>query len=180
MKNYILSLFAAVLLASCSSLQVKSDYDSNADFRSYKSFYIRTDDLNVNDIDEQRIVSEIANQLKLKGMTEISSGSEDITINVSATYKKINEITAYTPNIGYGWGRWGGWRFGVDVSTTNYTETSYNQGTLILDFVDVKTNKLVWQGIGSGINVDSPKSKQKEIPQIIVQILENYPPGVKK
>jgi hypothetical protein len=50
---------------------------------------------------------------------------------------------------------------------------------LIIDIVDAKTGKLVWQGIGSGINVDSPKSKQKQIPAIVAEIMANYPP-VKK
>ena len=52
----------------------------------------------------------------------------------------------------------------------------YNQGGLVFNFMDVKTGKLVWQGKGSGINVDSPKSKQKQIPEIIAEILKNYPP----
>jgi hypothetical protein len=35
---------------------------------------------------------------------------------------------------------------------------------------------LVWQGAGSGISVDSPKSKQKQIPQVVAEIMANYPP----
>jgi hypothetical protein len=57
--------------------------------------------------------------------------------------------------------------------------TDYNRGSLIIDIVDAKTGKLVWQGVGSGINVDSPKSKQKQIPAIVAEIMANYPP-VKK
>ncbi len=33
----------------------------------------------------------------------------------------------------------------------------------------LETGKLVWQGVGSGINVDSPKSKQKQIPAIVAR-----------
>ena len=57
--------------------------------------------------------------------------------------------------------------------------TDYNRGSLIIDIVDTKTGKLVWQGVGSGINVDSPKSKQKQIPAMVAEIMANYPP-VKK
>ena len=53
---------------------------------------------------------------------------------------------------------------------------NYNSGTIFVDMVDAKTNKLVWQGIGSGISVDSPKSKQKQIPDIVAEIMANYPP----
>ena len=54
--------------------------------------------------------------------------------------------------------------------------SNYNEGALILDLIDAKSNKLVWQGIGSGISVDSPRAKQKEIPQIVAEIMANYPP----
>ena len=63
----------------------------------------------------------------------------------------------------------------------NRTWTSnYNEGAIIVDFVDARSKKLVWQGIGSGISVDSPKAKQKQIPQIVAQIMANYPPGMKR
>ena len=59
----------------------------------------------------------------------------------------------------------------------NRIRTSYyNEGALVLDLIDARTQKLVWQGIGSGISVDSPKAKQKQIPEIIAEIMANYPP----
>jgi hypothetical protein len=45
-----------------------------------------------------------------------------------------------------------------------------------VDLVDAKSNKLVWQGIGSGISVDSPRAKQRQIPEIMAEIMKNYPP----
>lgn len=65
-----------------------------------------------------------------------------------------------------------GWGFGG-----SYTWTSnYNTGSLVIDLVDAKTQKLVWQGIGDGISVDSPKAKQKQIPEIVTDIMAKYPP----
>ena len=58
--------------------------------------------------------------------------------------------------------------------------THYNSGSLIIDMIDAKTQKLVWQGIGDGISVDSPKSKQKQIPEIVAEIMANYPPQKSK
>ncbi|WP_262483484.1 DUF4136 domain-containing protein [Chryseobacterium sp. P1-3] len=59
----------------------------------------------------------------------------------------------------------------------NRTWTSnYNEGALVVDLIDAKTNKLVWQGIGSGISVDSPRAKQRQIPEIMAEIMKNYPP----
>lgn len=86
------------------------------------------------------------------------------------------EDTRIEPSFGmYGWGRPFGWGVGMSRAWTY----DYNRGSLIIDIVDAKTGKLVWQGVGSGINVDSPKSKQKQIPAIVAEIMANYPP-VKK
>jgi hypothetical protein len=54
--------------------------------------------------------------------------------------------------------------------------SNYNEGAIIVDLVDAKSNKLVWQGIGSGISVDSPRAKQRQIPEIMAEIMKNYPP----
>jgi hypothetical protein len=54
--------------------------------------------------------------------------------------------------------------------------SNYNEGAIIVDLVDARSQKLIWQGIGSGISVDSPKAKQRQIPEIMMEIMKNYPP----
>lgn len=162
-----------VLLNSCSPFQVRTDYADTARFTDYKTYQFRVDDLKINDLDQDRVLNEVAKNLQLKGLT--ASQNPDLIINLSASHKKI-EDTRIDSNFGlYGWGRPYGWGLGVNRAWTN----SYNSGSLVIDIIDAKTNKLVWQGIGSGISVDSPKSKQKQIPAIIAEIMANYPP-VKK
>jgi len=76
----------------------------------------------------------------------------------------------------WGWGGGFGWGIGMNRTWTS----NYNEGAIIVDMIDAQSQKLVWQGIGSGIAVDRPKSKQKQIPQIMSEIMANYPPGMKK
>ncbi len=59
----------------------------------------------------------------------------------------------------WGWG--GGFGWGIGMNRT--WSSNYNEGAIIIDLIDSKTNKLVWQGIGSGISVDRPQAKQKQI-----------------
>ena len=173
MKKYFLILLASASLAvtSCSPFQVRSDYSATANFNNYKTYLFRTDDLKMNDIDKDRVLNELSKQIQAKGLT--SAQNPDLIINVKASHKKIQDITT-SYNCGFGWGRPWGWGggFGMGNTWTN----NYNSGTLVVDFVDAKTQKLVWQGIGSGISVDSPRSKQKQIPQIVADIMANYPP----
>jgi hypothetical protein len=175
MKKYIFILLAATLgLSSCSPFKVRSDYAETANFTSYKTYKIRIDDLKLNDIDKDRVLNELSKQLQAKGLQ--SGENPDLIINVKANHKKVTDITTSSPGGMYGWG--GGFGWGIGMNRT--WSSNYNEGAIIVDMVDFKTNKLVWQGIGSGISVDRPQAKQKQIPQIVAEIMASYPPGMKK
>jgi len=173
MKKYFFILLAAVSLGvtSCSPFNVKSDYAATANFTNYKTYLLRTDDLKLNDIDKDRVLNELSKQLQAKTLT--SAQNPDLIINVKASHKKVQDVTTSYGG-GFGWGRPWGWGggFGMGNTWTN----NYNSGTIVVDIVDAKTQKLVWQGIGSGLSVDSPKSKQRQIPEIVAEIMKNYPP----
>lgn len=175
-KKYILLLLASATLAltSCSPFQVKSDYAETANFNMYKSYKLRIDDLKLNDIDKDRVLNEVSKQLQMKGLSV--SDNPSLIVNVKANYKKIQDIQGIRPYGMYGWGGSFGWGIGMNRTWTS----NYNQGALIIDMIDAQTQKLVWQGIGSGISVDSPKAKQKQIPEIVREIMENYPPNKMK
>lgn len=175
-KKYILLLLASATLGltSCSPFQVKSDYAETANFNLYKTYKLRIDDLKLNDIDKDRVLNEVSKQLQTKGMSV--SESPDLIVNVKANHKQIQDIQSSRPYGMYGWGGPFGWGVGMQRTWTQ----NYNQGALIVDLIDARTQKLVWQGIGSGISVDSPKSKQKQIPEIVTEIMANYPPNRNK
>jgi len=172
MKKYIFILLAsaALGLTSCSPFQVRSDYAETANFTTYKTYKIRIDDLKLNDIDKDRVLNELSRQLQSKGMQ--AGENPDLIVNVKANHKKITDINNSSPYGMWGWGGPFGWGVGMSRTWTS----NYNEGALIVDLIDSKTNKLVWQGIGSGISVDSPKSKQRQIPEIMAEIMKNYPP----
>ncbi len=172
MKKYIFILLAAATmgLTSCSPFNVRSDYADTANFTSYKTYKLRIDDLKLNDIDKDRVLNELSRQLQSKGLQ--SGENPDLIVNVKANHKKITDITNNSPYGMYGWGGPFGWGVGMNRTWTS----NYNEGAIIVDLVDARTNKLVWQGIGSGISVDRPKAKQKQIPEIMAEIMKNYPP----
>src|SRR5690606_1435418 len=172
MKKYIILLLASGSLAftSCSPFQVKSDYAETANFNAYKTYKLRIDDLKLNDIDKDRVLNEVSRQLQTKGMSV--SDHPDLIVNVKANRRKSQGLQSRRPIGMYGGGGPFGWGVGMNRTWTS----NYNQGALIVDLIDARTQKLIWQGTGSGISVDSPKSKQKQIPEIVAEIMANYPP----
>lgn len=172
MKKYLFLILASATLGltSCSPFQVTSDYAETANFNAYKTYKLRIDDLKLNDIDKDRVLNEVSKQLQMKGLSVAEN--PDLIVNVKANHKKVNDIQSNRPYGMWGWGGPYGWGIGAG-RTWNY---NYNEGALVLDIIDARTQKLVWQGKGSGIAVDSPKAKQKEIPAIVAEIMANYPP----
>lgn len=171
-------LFAAVMvsalaLTACSPFQVRTDYSATANFNQYRTYKLRIDDLKLNDLDKDRVLNELSRQLQSKGLQP--GENPDIIVNVKANHKKITDIRMHSPMGIYGGFGWGG-PFGWAIGMNRTWSSNYNEGALIFDFVDSKTQKLVWQGIGSGIAVDRPNTKRKQIPEIVAEIMKNYPP----
>ena len=73
---------------------------------------------------------------------------------------------------GYGYGYWG--MGGGGVSTINYQE-----GTLILDFINPKTKKLIWRGVGKKVvsQKATPEKREKGINDAVEKILNQFPPS---
>ena len=87
MKNFKLCSFfliISVILISCGSVKVASDFDSEADFSQYKTFAFYKsgiDKVEISDIDKKRILKSIQNTLLNKGMT--IDENPDILINIA-------------------------------------------------------------------------------------------------
>lgn len=169
----VMGLAGLLLATSCSPFNVRSDYRASANFSSYRTYKLQVDQLKMNDLDEDRVLNELSRQLQMKGLAV--SDNPDLIIYVKANHKNVMDVNR-SPSYGFGMG-WGGpfsWGMGVNRTWTS----QHNEGALIFDFVDARSNKLVWQGVGSGITVDSPERKREQIPQIVSEILAQYPPKV--
>ena len=60
--------------------------------------------------------------------------------------------------------------------------TYYDEGTLLIDFIDTGTKELVWRGIGTKIleNAPTPEKIQANIDKMVDKMLASYPPGASK
>ena len=169
--KYVFSILiaAALGLSSCSPFNVRTDYSETANFNNYKTYKLRIDDLKLNDLDQDRVLNEVSKQLQMKGLTV--SENPDLIVNVKASHKKVTDVNSGI-NTSFGWGS----PYGFGIGMGRSWSSNYNQGALTLDLIDARTQKLIWQGVGNGISVDSPNAKQKQIPQIVAEIMASYPP----
>ena len=169
-------LLLTILLTSCSSVRVASDYDREVNFNQYESYAFfkpGIDKAEISDLDKKRILRAIEAEMQRKGFTK--SENPDLLVSI---FTKTNEnINIYQNNImgwGYGWG-WHPWYWGSGFNTVNRT----SEGTLYIDLIDAEGKELVWQGMGTAALASDVNKKQKRINEIVSEILEKYPPEIK-
>ncbi len=187
MKNFkILSLIvlASVVLTSCSSVRVLSDYNQQANFNQYKSYaFYKTgiDKAQISDLDKRRILHAIEDEMSSRGFVK----SENPDLLISIFTKEQERVDVYNNNFGWGWGgawgwgpawAWGpgwGWGWGGPSVSTR------TQGSLYIDLIDTQNKELVWQGKGEGTlsNTNNIEKKEQRIKEFVSQILDQYPPN---
>lgn len=165
-----------VMLSSCVSVRVASDYDKNANFDTYKSFAFfknGIDKAEISDLDKRRILRAIEAELLAKGFTK--SETPDLLVSIfTKSREKVNVYNNGWGPYGYGWG-WSPWYW------NNYSHVSTStEGTLYIDLIDAKKKELVWQGIGAGNISQNMKNKEERIKEFVAKIMEKYPPGLEK
>ncbi|MBT8263428.1 MAG: DUF4136 domain-containing protein [Bacteroidia bacterium] len=167
------ALLLVLVLTSCSTVRVVSDYDREANFDQYKTYAFYkpgVDKAEISDLDKKRILRAIDAELSAKGLNK----GESPDLLVSIFTKERERVDVYNNNFGWGWG-WNPWWYGGWGNTVS-TST---EGSLYVDLIDAKTNELVWQGIGTARLITSGNIDKKEerIREIVREIMMQYPPG---
>lgn len=167
----LLTITIAILLTSCASVRVTSDYDTQATFDNYKTFAFYKpgiDKVEISDLDKKRILRAIEKEMLAKGFTK--SESPDLLVNINTKTEK--NINVHNAGIGYGWGPW--------YSGYNRQVSSSTNGVLYIDLINAKDKQLVWQGRGSGYLTHNVEKKDARTQEFVTQILAKYPPGADK
>lgn len=183
MKNIFKFLPVTLLIlvvTSCTSVRVASDYDKNANFNSYKTFaFFKTgiDKAEISDLDKRRVLRAIETELLAKGFTK--SENPDMLVSIfTKSREKVNVYNNGWGPYGYGWGwspwYWGGYGYGGSTVSTS------TEGVLYIDLIDAKKKELVWQGMGTGYLSKNMEKKEERIREFVNKIMEKYPPGAVK
>jgi len=180
-------IFLLVLLYSCSpTVKVTTDYDHSANFSEYKTFAVydlKAQEGQVNQLNVDRVTNAIRSEMIAKGFTE-SASNPDLKVNAVSILKNKQSVTADTNFYGYGgmyrpYGYWGGGAM-IGGGSTTFNTYDYVDGSLVIDIVSAKTQKLVWQGIGNSQIDSKPDNPEEFIAGAIKKIMEGFPPGAVK
>ena len=175
--KFIPILVFALVLTSCSSVRVATDYDREANFDQYKTFAFfkpGIDKAEISDLDKRRILRAIETELLAKGYIK----SEDPDMLVSMFTKSTQRVDVYNNAWGWGgwgWGGYGGWGWGPSWGG-NQVSTS-TEGMLYIDIIDNAKKELIWQGSGTGYLVTKNiEKKEARIKEFVQKTLMQFPP----
>lgn len=143
--------------------QIENDYDHQTNFSQYKTYSWKQ--INAPDsIWEGRIKGAVDAQLAAKGWTRVDAGGDAVLCAVGNTGEAAT-LERFYGGMGPGW-RWRGWSEPV----------SYDEGTLIIDIFDAKTQALVWRGFASQTVSSKDQKNINKLDKVVAKLFKNFPP----
>jgi hypothetical protein len=167
----------ALALFACSSVQVKSDWDPEADFAGLHTWAwqsstpVATGNARLdNPLLHSRIQTAIRTALAARGYRQIPEGKPDFEVAYHvAIDRKLDAQTIYT-----GYGPYRGW--GMAGAHTVVDE--YEVGTLMIDMVSPATKAVIWRGTAQSRLQDlrTPEEREQRAQDVVDQVLAKFPP----
>ncbi len=171
--SVLLAVSLVVLVAGCSSIRTNYDFDPTVDFAQFSSYAwmdmatsgAAGSGVQQGDMTDKRIRMAVDDEMARKGMT-VDTDDPDILI---AYYAGVEEKVDVTD---WGYRYYGGW-YGRDVDVYRY-----NEGSIVIDMVNVSTSELAWRGVVTDYveGQNSPEQREQKIREAMAVLLANYPP----
>jgi hypothetical protein len=146
-RSLSIGVLAAVLTSgACAPIKVNSFVDQRADFSLYRT-YAWADDtpratgdprLDNNPFFHERLQSDADNGLAARGFERARSGSPDLMLHYHASFTQEIDVARLDREYEY------------DTSQDGGVPSVYEAGSVVLDFVDTRSNRLVWRGWAKG------------------------------
>jgi hypothetical protein len=166
-------LLLALLLAGCSRYELRIQPDPSVDVTRFRTWawlpgeLCEPADQRLPDRYIDRKLREAAARvLRKRGYEPAGDGTPDFWLNYRLTSDDASRY--YVPR-GYGLAQWSRWdRAGVDT---------YDEGTLILDAIEVAPRELVWRGSASARLLPhiSLEKRAERVEDVIEKILGEFP-----
>lgn len=175
----LLRLTAVMLLAyvitGCATMNVGSHLQREVDFARYRTFdwgpadALPTGDprLDRNPFFKDHMEGAVERHLTAKGLELSSSGKPDLLIHYHANVSQRIDVNRIDRQYGY--------CYGEDCSVR---VMEYEAGTLVLDVVDARTDRVIWRGWAQdsleGV-IGNQDRMERMINQAVARMLEKFP-----
>lgn len=153
------------------------DFDKYTTFKFYNPDNVPASNFSFEESAKKVIFDAVADEMKALGYKSIQDS--DLMIKIQGGTKSSVEIrndTRYYPyNNYYGYNRYGG----IYDHYDRPRDESKKESNIIIDIIDVKKDKVVWQGVGIGSFGKNEEIDELKLREAIAGIFEEYPYSAK-
>jgi hypothetical protein len=178
MKHILLASIFAMLTGCSPQITVFSDTDPDYDLWTYKTFdwgqKVNIEEgrnpLHYNELNDKRIKAAVLDQMTARGY-QLTSDNPDLILHYHIIIDDQSVVA--TDPYGYYYGPY--W---LNMQTNVFT---YQQGTLILDLMERKSQNLIWRGWAvTDIGQIKPDEVSDIIKTTVAKIFKKYPGATSK
>jgi hypothetical protein len=166
-----LAIFMLAFAATANAAEAYIDYDHSADFSTIKTFQMADSSNGAlakqNQLLDQQVHQMIAQHLTGLGLQEVTENPDQV-ISYDASTKENHQLNTIPMGVGFGlgWRRFGG----MGMATT--TETTFTEGTLVIDSYTPSGKQMLWRGISESSVSENPQKTEKNIGRSLDELFE--------
>jgi hypothetical protein len=191
LRSFVVALAVSCLatIVGCSSLKVRTDFDSEVDFARYGTYAWLAEPMRAeaptspadelvnpfarNSLLDKRVRRAVDHELTTRGYREDDAPAFRVQYHVILESK--TKIRSY-PGGAYFDGHRGHGFYGVGYGGTYIYSYDYKEGTLIVDVIDARSDRIAWRGWAIGKRRDGYYDEEA-VDQAVFAILSKFPPG---
>jgi hypothetical protein len=162
----LLGLIMLIINSGCGSMSIGHEYDPKYDFSKLKTYSLIPDPYEEPEVELvlKRLRPMVNKSLQDRGYQLSDNPDFKVALHVRSR-EAINVV-----NWGYDYGWRGSYGYGFDAY-------QYEEGSLLVDIVDAKTNELVWQGLASAeLKHTDPELRDRTARRAINKLFKHFPP----
>lgn len=190
LKTMAVCLLIGTVAVSCSvsSSAIVTDYDQEANFNNYRTFYWSDDFQMENEREEEplffntlikkRLKAAIRPQMESRGYV-LDENNPDLLVDSRVVVQTRNISSGnsypYFPGYGHGYGYFGYYGYGYYGGYQSSEE--HKEGGVVIEIIDMAKRQLIWQGFAPDVLHANTTDKQKEIREAVAKIFAKYKYG---
>jgi uncharacterized protein DUF4136 len=164
-------LIVALTLTGCVPMRVNSFVERGSDLTRYRTYEWASDDelvtgdprLDDNPFFLERLQADVDHHLAVRGFEKTVVGPPDLLVHYHVRIDQRLDVNSADRKYGY---------------CDNCEPYVYDAGTILIDFVDARTRKLVWRGWAEGTMegfIDNQDWMEQRIEEAVTRILARFP-----
>ena len=180
-------VFSALVISGCAiKPRVSTDYEDNYNFAALKTFSVKEakqdtkENLLISPFTLSHIHALVNSELSKRYQAISGDAAPDFYVSYHVVMEEKLDPRSYDELYGFGyWGR--GYRYPSPMFYHPGFDSEisvYNQGSLIIDMVDAKTQQPIWRGVSEkrlnrGL---SPQQQRQILADAVMEVRAQFPP----